>query len=142
MPHRIDGCSEPMIWWRVIMPLSGPVVTVVALFQFQGSWNAFVWPLVMSSSERLYTISVGMYSLAYGSGSLTSMAELFQSVLLAGIGDGGAAHPDSLHRFSAQVRAGYRSHRPEVDRLICTLRCHPAKSNDQTRYSGARTGRG
>ena len=81
---RIDGCSEPMIWWRVIMPLSGPVVTVVALFQFQGSWNAFIWPLVMSSSERLYTISVGMYSLAYGSGSLTSMAELFQSVLLAG----------------------------------------------------------
>ena len=81
---RIDGCSEPMIWLRVIMPLSGPVVTVVALFQFQGSWNAFVWPLVMSSSERLYTISVGMYSLAYGSGSLTSMAELFQSVLLAG----------------------------------------------------------
>ncbi|MYH61570.1 MAG: carbohydrate ABC transporter permease [Caldilineaceae bacterium SB0675_bin_29] len=73
-----------MIWLRVIMPLSGPVVTVVALFQFQGSWNAFVWPLVMSSSERLYTISVGMYSLAYGSGSLTSMAELFQSVLLAG----------------------------------------------------------
>ena len=81
---RIDGCSEPMIWWRVIMPLSGPVVTVVALFQFQGSWNSFVWPLVMSSSERLYTISVGMYSLAYGSGSLTSMAELFQAVLLAG----------------------------------------------------------
>ncbi|MEM7125638.1 MAG: carbohydrate ABC transporter permease [Chloroflexota bacterium] len=81
---RIDGCTEPRIWWSIIMPLSGPVVTVVALFQFQGSWNSFVWPLVMSSSERLYTISVGMYSLAYGSGSLTSMTEIFQSVLLAG----------------------------------------------------------
>lgn len=80
---RIDGCSEPGIWWRVILPLSGPVITVVALFQFQGSWNSFVWPLVISSSERLYTISVGLYSLAYGSGTMAGI-DIYQSVMLAG----------------------------------------------------------
>ena len=81
---RIDGCNELRIWWQVILPLSGPVLTVVALFQFQGSWNSFVWPLIMSSSESLYTIQVGLYSLVHGSGSMSAQAELFQSVLLAG----------------------------------------------------------
>jgi len=81
---RIDGCNEVGIWWRVILPLSGPVITVVALFAIMASWNAFLWPLIMSSSENLYTLQVGLYSLAYGSGSMTADPELFQSILLAG----------------------------------------------------------
>jgi multiple sugar transport system permease protein len=60
------------------------VLTVVALFQFQGSWNTFIWPLIMSSSEKLYTIQVGLYSLVHGSGSMAAQAELYQSALLAG----------------------------------------------------------
>ena len=81
---RIDGCNEMGIWWRVILPLSGPVITVVALFAIMSSWNEFLWPLIISSSENLYTLQVGLYSLSYGSGSFVSDPELFQSVLLAG----------------------------------------------------------
>ncbi len=81
---RIDGCNEVGIWWRVILPLSGPVITVVALFAIMSSWNAFLWPLIISSSENLYTLQVGLYSLSYGSGSFVSEPDLFQSVLLAG----------------------------------------------------------
>jgi multiple sugar transport system permease protein len=60
---RIDGCTEVGIWRKIIIPLSGPVLTVVALFEFQRTWNAFLWPLIMSRSEKLYTIQVGLYSL-------------------------------------------------------------------------------
>jgi multiple sugar transport system permease protein len=79
---RIDGCSELGIWLRVIMPLSWPVVTVVALFEFQVAWNDFLWPLVISASEGLYTIQVGLYTLSY---VWTAFSEVgYMSLLLAG----------------------------------------------------------
>jgi multiple sugar transport system permease protein len=79
---RIDGCSELGIWFRVIMPLSWPVVTVVALFEFQVAWNDFLWPLVISASEGLYTIQVGLYTLTY---IWTAFSEVeYMSLLMAG----------------------------------------------------------
>ncbi len=79
---RIDGCSELGIWLRVILPLSGPVITVVALFEFQVAWNDFLWPLVISASEGLYTIQVALYTLTY---IWTALSEVqYMSLLMAG----------------------------------------------------------
>ena len=57
---RIDGASELGIFWRVILPLSRPVLAVVALFQFLGSWNDFLGPLIYLQSNDKYTLAIGL----------------------------------------------------------------------------------
>ncbi len=57
---RIDGCGEFTIFSRIILPLSKPVLAVVAIFNFQGSWNDFLWPLVIVQSDRMRTIQLGL----------------------------------------------------------------------------------
>ena len=57
---RMDGASSFRIWWQVIMPLSTPVLAALTIFVFLGSWNDFLWPLVVSNSNATRTIPVGL----------------------------------------------------------------------------------
>ncbi len=57
---RMDGASSLRIWAQVIMPLSGPVIATLTIFNFQASWNDFLWPLVITNSETMRTIPVGL----------------------------------------------------------------------------------
>lgn len=59
---RMDGASSLRIWWQVIIPLSGPVLATIAIFVFQGTWNDFLWPLVVTTSESMRTIPLGLAS--------------------------------------------------------------------------------
>lgn len=59
---RMDGASSFRIWWQVIMPLSGPVLATLAIFNFQASWNDFLWPLIITSKEAMRTIPIGLAS--------------------------------------------------------------------------------
>jgi multiple sugar transport system permease protein len=59
---RIDGASSWRIWWQVILPLSGPVVATLAIFNFQAAWNDFLWPLVITRSPEMRTIPIGLSS--------------------------------------------------------------------------------
>jgi multiple sugar transport system permease protein len=60
---RIDGCSEPGIFWRIILPLSKPAIAALAIFAFVRSWNAFLWPLIVLQKTSTYTLPVGVASL-------------------------------------------------------------------------------
>jgi len=57
---RIDGCSEWQIYWRVMLPLTKPAIVTLAIFSFQGSWNMFIWPLVMTRTETLRTVQIAL----------------------------------------------------------------------------------
>ena len=57
---RIDGASEWGIFLRVIMPLCGPAVATLTILTFLGSWNNFLWPLVVATSEEKYTLPVAL----------------------------------------------------------------------------------
>jgi len=57
---RMDGASSLRIWWQIIVPLSGPVLATLSIFVFQGVWNDFLWPLVVTTSENMRTIPVGL----------------------------------------------------------------------------------
>jgi len=59
---RMDGASSFRIWWQIIMPLSGPVLATLAIFNFQGAWNDFLWPLIITSKEAMRTIPIGLAS--------------------------------------------------------------------------------
>jgi multiple sugar transport system permease protein len=56
----LDGCSRFGIFWRVILPLSRPVLATLAIFTFVGSWNDFLGPLVFLDSVDKYTLPVGI----------------------------------------------------------------------------------
>jgi multiple sugar transport system permease protein len=57
---RIDGCSELGIFFRIIVPLSRPALTVVALFAFMGSWNDFLGPLIFLQRPEQFTLALGL----------------------------------------------------------------------------------
>lgn len=57
---RIDGSSEFGIYWRIALPLSGPALATLAIFSFQATFNDFVWPLVVTRSDEMKTIQVGL----------------------------------------------------------------------------------
>lgn len=60
---RIDGCSELGIFTRVILPLSRPALTVVALFAFMGTWNDFLGPLIYLQRPEQFTLALGLLNL-------------------------------------------------------------------------------
>ena len=57
---RIDGASELQILLRIILPLSRPALTTVAILTFMTSWNNFVWPFIVSNSDATRTLPVGL----------------------------------------------------------------------------------
>ena len=59
---RMDGASSFRIWRQIIVPLSGPVLAALAIFVFQASWNDFLWPLIVTGSEKMRTIPIGLSS--------------------------------------------------------------------------------
>ena len=70
---RVDGAGELRIFFSVIMPLCGPALATLAILTFLGSWNNFLWPLVVAQTEDKYTLpvalalySVGQNSTQYG----------------------------------------------------------------------------
>ena len=59
---RIDGCSEWRIFWRIIVPLSTPVLVVAALFHFIFAWNDFLGPLIYLTRKDTYTLALALES--------------------------------------------------------------------------------
>jgi multiple sugar transport system permease protein len=57
---KIDGITKWGFLWRVMVPLSKPVIITGALLQFVGSWNAFLWVLIVTKSPQVRTLPVGL----------------------------------------------------------------------------------
>jgi len=60
---RIDGAPELVIYWKVVIPLIRPALATLGTFVFIGSWNAFLWPLLVINSRDLYTVPLGLNNL-------------------------------------------------------------------------------
>ena len=69
---RIDGAGEWAIFTRVVLPLAQPIIAVMGILFFTASWNDYLWPLIMITSDDKFTVSVGLptlvgpYSQEYG----------------------------------------------------------------------------
>lgn len=57
---RIDGAGWFEVYRRIILPLSAPALTTVAIFAFQNNWNAFLQPLIYLQNRDLYTVGLGL----------------------------------------------------------------------------------
>lgn len=57
---RVDGASRWQIYTRIILPLSGPALATLAILSFEETWNDFIWPLIVTNTESMRTIQVGL----------------------------------------------------------------------------------
>jgi ABC-type glycerol-3-phosphate transport system permease component len=57
---RIDGCNRLGTYWRIILPLSKPVITVMIVFTFQGVWNDFTGPLIYLNDPSRFTLAIAL----------------------------------------------------------------------------------
>jgi arabinosaccharide transport system permease protein len=60
---RIDGCSEYGIFLRLIMPIMKPAFAAMAIFIGMTSWNNYLWPLLVLSDSKMFTLPIGLTSL-------------------------------------------------------------------------------
>lgn len=101
---KIDGASNWCIYTRIILPLCKPALITAGIFAFQGSWNDFLWPLIVTNSPETRTLTSGLYimqglySHQYGkllAGAMLSALPVLivflfgQKYLVEGIGVGG-----------------------------------------------------
>jgi multiple sugar transport system permease protein len=57
---RVDGASRYRMFWQIVLPNAMPAVTALSIFSFQGSWNAFLEPLIFISNQDLFTLPLGL----------------------------------------------------------------------------------
>jgi multiple sugar transport system permease protein len=66
---RVDGAGELRIFARIFLPLCGPALATLGILTFLGSWNNFLWPLVVAQSEDKYTLPVALALYSTGQNS-------------------------------------------------------------------------
>ena len=57
---RMDNCGYLKIYWYITLPLSLPIIATVGVFNFVGSWNSYILPLIMLNSEEKYPWPLGI----------------------------------------------------------------------------------
>jgi multiple sugar transport system permease protein len=79
---RVDGANELQIWWRIMLPLSRPVLAVIAIMAFQQSWNDFLAPLIYLNKTDMFTATLGLYKLIGGLDSIQPWQYLMAATLV------------------------------------------------------------
>lgn len=64
----LDGCSSWGVYWRVVLPLAKPPLTALAILTFMGNWRSFMWPLIVTHTNDMFTLplALGQFQEMYG----------------------------------------------------------------------------
>ena len=79
---RIDGANEFRIFWQIVMPLCRAPLATLGILTFLASWNNFIWPLIVTSSQDKYTLPVAVATFAVGQHSTDYGVLMAGSVVL------------------------------------------------------------
>ena len=142
---RMDNASEWRIYWKIMMPLSLPVLTTTSIFSFIWTWNDFLGPLVYLNDASNYTVPLALRSFMDSTGQsawgqLFAMSVLailpiflfflfFQRLIIEGVASSGMKHD-----FYCTPHNPVRRHRPEPQPHL--------RTNPRLAQCGGRTGRG
>jgi multiple sugar transport system permease protein len=56
----VDGCTRFEVFYKMVIPMSKPAMATLAIFTFIGTWNAFLWPLLVAQDQSMYVLSVAL----------------------------------------------------------------------------------
>lgn len=60
---RVDGAGELRVYWSIALPACRPILLTLGLFTFMGTWNDFLWPLIVLSDQSMFTLPVALANL-------------------------------------------------------------------------------
>lgn len=60
---RLDGANEWQIFWRIMVPVSAPILSAFAVLQFLGTWNSYLWPQIMANNAAVAPLAVTLPTL-------------------------------------------------------------------------------
>ena len=57
---RLDGAGHLRLYWNLTLPLSGPILSVIAILNILGTWNDYLWPLLIMTDVNMRTVTIGL----------------------------------------------------------------------------------
>ncbi len=81
---RLDGAGHLRLYWNLVLPLSRPIIAVVAIVNVLGAWNNFLWPFITNSDAKYHVVSSGLYLMNQGEVA-DNYATMFAAYVLASI---------------------------------------------------------
>ena len=81
----LDGASRWTIFWKVILPLTIPAQSTLAVFTFLGTWNDYWWPLISATKSDMYTLTVGLASSQMNYAQTSGLGFLMAQAVFASI---------------------------------------------------------
>lgn len=81
----IDGCNKFQMFYKIAMPLAMPAIATLAIFTFITSWNSFIWPLIVTNSESMRTLPLGLAIFKGSYREITMWGDLFACSLVCAI---------------------------------------------------------
>ena len=82
---EIDGCGDLRTLWHVILPLSKPIIFTVAVMSTLTFWNEYIWPLIVLSTQRLWTITLGLVVFESRYAGMAAWGPLFSGYVIASV---------------------------------------------------------
>jgi sn-glycerol 3-phosphate transport system permease protein len=80
---KMDGATPMRFFWDVLLPLSRTTIAALFVIQFIYGWNQYLWPLLISTEERMYPIVMGIRSMTAGADSQVQWNLVMATALLA-----------------------------------------------------------
>lgn len=80
---QIDGAGRFTIFWRIMLPMSVPALTALAIFTFILTWNDYLWPLVIATKKEMFTLTTGLASLQGNFAQATELGSLMARGVIA-----------------------------------------------------------
>ena len=81
----LDGASRWTIFWKIILPLTIPAQSTLAVFTFLGAWNDYWWPLISATHSSMYTLTVGLAAAQMNYAQTSGLGYLMAQAVFASI---------------------------------------------------------
>jgi len=81
---RIDGAGHLRLYWHIILPLSRPIISVVAILNILGTWNNFLWPFITNTDSSYHVVASGLYLMGQ-SPAATNPSTMYAAYFLSSI---------------------------------------------------------
>jgi multiple sugar transport system permease protein len=81
----LDGASRWTVFWKIILPLTWPAQSTLAVFTFLGAWNDYWWPLISATRSDMYTLTVGLAAAQMNYAQTSGLGYLMAQAVFASI---------------------------------------------------------